>query len=120
MRALANVYRQIGDLANARRMLEESLRIRPYFGQALMSLGTIAWDEGDRVAARVYFQRAVDANPLLGGAHLKLAIALHDAGEVERAFEEFELFVRYALPSEAAEAAQVSRMLRERRGTTPR
>jgi hypothetical protein len=113
--AQANVYRQMGDLQNARRMAEESLRLRPEFGYTLMTLGSIAWDEGNRVAARDYFQRAVDADPLLGGAHLKLAVALHEAGEVERAFEEFELYVRYALPSEAAQAAEIARMLRERR-----
>lgn len=113
--AQGNVYRQIGDLRNARLMLEESLRLRPDFGHALMTLGIVAWDEGDRVAARGLFQRAVDAAPLLGPAHLRLAIALHEAGEVERAIEEFELFVRYALPSEAAEAAQVARMVREMR-----
>jgi cytochrome c-type biogenesis protein CcmH/NrfG len=118
--ALGNVYRQIGDLRSARRLLEESLRLRPDFAHALMALGTVAWDEGNRVEAREHFQRAVEANPLLSGAHLKLAVALHETGEVERAYEEFELFVRYALPSEAAEAAQVARMLREMRAATTR
>ncbi len=113
--ALANVRRQLGDLTGARADLEEALRIDPAFPHALLAMGGIRWDEGDHVAGRAYFQRAVDADPLLAAAHLKLAGALHEAGEEDRAYQELELFVRYALPSEAAQADQVVQMLRDRR-----
>lgn len=113
--ALGNVYRELGDAQNARRLFEESLRLRPYFGHTLMALGTLSWEEGDRAGARQYFQRAVDANPVLSGAHLKLAIALYETGERDRAYDEFELYVRYAAPWEAENVARITQLLRERR-----
>jgi tetratricopeptide (TPR) repeat protein len=115
MVAFGYVYRELGDLQGARRCWEASLKLRPLFGPTLVALGNLAWDEGDRGEARRYLELAVQAEPQLATAHLKLAAVLGAMGEEARSYEELELFLRYALPSQAREAALAEQMLRERR-----
>jgi tetratricopeptide (TPR) repeat protein len=118
--ALGITYRSIGDLDSARRMWEAGLERDPRHARSLLALGNLAWDLADPLGARDYFQRAVESDPSLAVAHLKLAIVLERTGDLERALPHYEAFTRTAPPSLAADAAQVERMLYERRAGTRR
>jgi cytochrome c-type biogenesis protein CcmH/NrfG len=118
--ALGITYRSIGDLDSARRMWEAGLERDPTHARSLLALGNLALDLADPAGARDYFQRAVESDPSLAVAHLKLAIVLERTGDLERALPHYEAFTRTAPPSLAADAAQVERMLNERRAGTRR
>jgi tetratricopeptide (TPR) repeat protein len=113
--ALGMVYRSIGDIEAARRVWEAALEWNPRHARSLLALGDLAWELADPAGARDHFERAVQSDPSLAVAHLKLAIVLERSGEVERALSHYEAFTRTAPPALAGDAAQVQRMLDQRR-----
>ena len=77
--------RERGDLAQARKLLERVLRLRPGFAAALGNLGMVRAEEGALAEAIELYERALALDASLAETRLNLANALLARGEPGRA-----------------------------------
>ncbi|MCE9527811.1 MAG: tetratricopeptide repeat protein, partial [Planctomycetales bacterium] len=75
-------------VAEARKLLDESLKTWPDHAPSLLLRSDIALVESDESGARGFLQRAVAATPFDNNAHLKLSTVLLRLGEKEAAKKE--------------------------------
>jgi tetratricopeptide (TPR) repeat protein len=81
---LGSAYRQLGELAKAKRCLETALQLTPAQPMAMVGLGLIAQKNGDLPEAVRQYSRAMAAQPTDVG-YLLLAQALQQEGRTEEA-----------------------------------
>ena len=83
--ALGFLTFEAGEFAEARTHFEEALRRDSSFAQAANNLGYIAENvDGDPVAASLWYERSIDADPNSVSAHVNLAsVAVRHLGRVD-------------------------------------
>lgn len=92
----ANVYREQGDLAQAKVCLEQSIEVSPLWGEGHEGLGMIAMERGDLDAAEDHLRRAVEAEPSRATAHRALAMLYISRGDLREARTAVETALMYA------------------------
>jgi spermidine synthase len=98
---LAAVHAGTGDLEEAARQYEETLRINPRFRSAQTNLGQIRAVQGRLPEALVHFREAVKLAPWIPETHSHLASALVLTGQIDEAFRQFNEAARLAPRSPA-------------------
>lgn len=111
---LATAYLEQGRLPDAERILKGIVVIEPTNAAAQNGLGVLAIQRQDGVAARVYFEKAVELDPDLVEAYLNLGLLYKMVGEKARARASFERFLAKAPPRQyKAEIPKVRAALAE-------
>jgi tetratricopeptide (TPR) repeat protein len=82
---LSRMYREEGDLANARRELENAIRLEPSNPIALREMGLILFSAGNYELSRRFFVRAINANPNDKAAQGYLGCALARLNRLDEA-----------------------------------
>ena len=72
---LANVYRQMGDLAASRYELEEAIRVKPKYIPARIAMGVLLLVSGQRTRAIEQWQEALKIEPADKSAQMYLRMA---------------------------------------------
>lgn len=83
--AVATSRRSLGELGEARRLLDEMLRDRPKNPQILIERGLVDLDDNRPADAEQYFQRAAASAPEIPELHLALARCLNLLGRTAEA-----------------------------------
>jgi Flp pilus assembly protein TadD len=96
---LGTVYMMTGDLARARRYMEDALRIEPGVSRAHNGLGVIAARAGKPDEAIAHWKRAVAANPREWDTLFNLGMLLQKEGREAEARTYLERFRREAPPA---------------------
>lgn len=84
------IYRFEGDTAEARRLFQKAVEMRPDFASAYVNLALIERDEGDSDKAMALLDRAVEADPAYAEAYAQRAVTHRLAGRFEQALEQYE------------------------------
>ena len=84
------IYRFVGDTAEARRLFQKAVEMRPDFASAYVNLALIERDEGDSDKAMALLDRAVEADPAYAEAYAQRAVTHRLAGRFEQALEQYE------------------------------
>lgn len=95
---LGELYRQVGRLPDAERLLKQALHLQPRFPEAAMNLGNVLRDQGRYAEAINEFQHAVAWRPSYANAHLNLANTLWKEGRVKSAIEHYQACVQLGSP----------------------
>jgi tetratricopeptide (TPR) repeat protein len=121
----AALYGRRGELARARRLLEDALRREPGFVDARVDLGTVARLEGRRDEAHSCYSQALERDPRSLGALSNLGQLCAEGGDVHAAFDAFVRAIKVdprcepalrglaGLATTAAVEAEVGTVLRE-------
>jgi tetratricopeptide (TPR) repeat protein len=80
------------NLAQARSLLENAIRLEPKLGAAYLQLGILYAAGNDLPRAISNYQKAIEANPRLEEAHYRLAHAYRLTGQTPQAQEELRLY----------------------------
>jgi Tfp pilus assembly protein PilF/5-hydroxyisourate hydrolase-like protein (transthyretin family) len=91
---LGEVLRRRKDFQDAERVLAESLKIDDNSWQAHFTLGRVFWDQGEIVKAGKHLGRTLQLKPDFAEAHLLAGNVLLRVNAPERAFLEFEEYLR--------------------------
>jgi len=83
---MGHAYRELGELAEARSSLEQSVKLNEKFFQAWMDLGVVSQRLGDPAEAAHAYQEAMQIQPYDVG-YLLLARALEQTGRTDEAEE---------------------------------
>ena len=97
---LATAYLEAGRLPDAERVFKAVAAMESSNAAAQNGLGIVAIQRQDPVAARGYFERAVEFDPDLVDAHLNLGLLYKMSGDRARARLCFERFLAKASPRE--------------------
>ncbi len=89
-------FRNAGRLSEAIAVYQEIARIAPNAAAAYANLSTLLMESGDADAAARAAQQAIAANPAFHGAHVALAAALEESGEIAQAIVEFDRAIELA------------------------
>ena len=84
------IYRFEGDTAEARRLFQKAVEMRPDFASAYVNLALSERDEGDSDKAMALLDRAVEADPAYAEAYAQRAVTHRLAGRFEQALEQYE------------------------------
>jgi hypothetical protein len=82
-------------MANAQRMYEKALRIRPDDEKAICNLGSLYLKRRMTAEAVAQFQRAMEVNPKSSLAHYNLAIVFAEEKIYREAIREWEIAAKY-------------------------
>ena len=93
---LGEIAEKTGQLANAAKLLAESVHLRPSFAEPYVELAKLASDRGDDQGAARHLEKAVTLAPGNRTAHYRLAQLYKRQGETRRADAEFEAARRLA------------------------
>jgi tetratricopeptide (TPR) repeat protein len=93
----------------ARNLLLKAVDADPQCAEAYLQLGILAFAQRDSAGAIDFYSRAIAANPKLGEAHYRLAVAYDRSGKPEEARREFAAHDRI----EKEELDKVERQRRE-------
>ncbi|MCL4822133.1 MAG: tetratricopeptide repeat protein [Vicinamibacteria bacterium] len=85
-----------GRLAEARRHLDEALRLAPDVAEHRLNVGRLLLADGANAAALPHLEAAVQLDPWLVSAHNNLGVALLRLGRAEEAIPRFEEALRRA------------------------
>jgi tetratricopeptide (TPR) repeat protein len=105
---LANVLRQAGRAGEAKRLLEEVVRLDPLFAEAWYNLAHLAEDRGDRAAARRCLERSIAIDPDYADAIYNLARLRMVSGDAVTAAALYERYLALDPRSRWAERARRS------------
>jgi tetratricopeptide (TPR) repeat protein len=107
---LGIIYQREGRLADARRRLDRSLRIKPDFPPARLNMGIVLAGMGDSSGAVGQIEEAIRQAPDYFDAHLNLGLVLMGFGKKAEAAESFRkaLAVRPGDPTAASMLAAAS------------
>jgi len=92
--ALANAYRQRGDLARAEQEIAEALRIRPDSGDARSDFALVLLDQGRLGDARAQLERALASGADAAKVHTALGLASERAGDLPSAIASYREALR--------------------------
>jgi tetratricopeptide (TPR) repeat protein len=88
--AMANAYRQLGDLESAESSLREELKINPNCADAAVNLGVVL-QEKNKVGEAIHcYRKAIELNPHHPILHWNFAIASLLAGDYKTGWSEYE------------------------------
>ena len=96
--ALVQALRAAGDLKGALSAAREANALYPNIGEALLALGETLLALGHLPAAIAEFQRALRLDPDSSAARFALGCAWSEAGEADKALEQFALVPPRAVP----------------------
>ncbi len=108
--ALANYYYaislwkqrdQAGNLADAEKLLNKSLRLDPKLGAAYLQIGIIYFDRADFPQAIAAFQKTIQVTPDLEEAHYRLSQTYERTGERLKAQQELDLYQQLSRKKQA-------------------
>lgn len=116
---LALAHQQQGDTASARRALQEALRLKSAFPEALYLLGNLDIAADNLPAAIGNFQRAVDAAPSYVAARNNLANALLLNGQTDAAIGQYRRILQER-PQDRAVQENLARALEIQAAGRPR
>ena len=88
--ALANIYRQMGDLDGAEQSLRRELEINPNCADAAVNLGVVLQEKHRVGEAIACYRQAIELNPHHPVLHWNFAIASLLAGNYETGWNEYE------------------------------
>lgn len=88
--AMANAYRQLGDLASAEASLRRELEINPNCADAAVNLGVVLQERHQVKEAIHCYKQAIQLNPHHPILHWNFAIASLLAGDYETGWHEYE------------------------------
>lgn len=86
---LANVYRSLGDNANAKKWFEMTLEIDKDFPQAYLGLGILSYRKGNFAEAEIYYRKSLDNSSELHKLHFRLGQTLLKQEKISEAITEF-------------------------------
>ncbi|KAA3606968.1 MAG: tetratricopeptide repeat protein [Calditrichaeota bacterium] len=93
---LANVYRSLGDNANAQKWFKKTLEINPNFAQANLGLGILDYRKGNFAEAEKFYRKALGKNSEIPKLHFRLGQTLLKQEKIPEAIaeitKEIELF----------------------------
>jgi tetratricopeptide (TPR) repeat protein len=92
---VGEIWLRAGMTDEAIRYLENAISLDPKMTQALLALGTLRYEQGDRAKAIELFKQAVESAPQLWQAHWLLSDAYLRGGNYEQAREQAEAAVKY-------------------------
>jgi predicted TPR repeat methyltransferase len=107
---LVRALRDAGDLAGALSAAREADRLSPNIEEAVLALGETLMALGYLPSAIAEFQRALRLDPDSNAARFDLGCAWAEAGEAEKALEQFAQLPPGAVPDLAAKIAAVQAM----------
>ncbi|MFO7692068.1 MAG: tetratricopeptide repeat protein [Vicinamibacterales bacterium] len=110
---LADLYRAEGREADGERLLVEAVRLEPGAAEALHALGLLYVRQGRRKDAMALLERAYELVPATPRYGYVYAVALHDAGNVDKAVAVLTA-VQAARPGDADTLAALAMFERER------
>ncbi len=84
------IYRFEGDTAEARRLFEKAVEMRPDFASAYVNLALIERDEGRTDEALLLLDRAVKADPDYAEAYAQKGVTYRLTGRFDQALEQYE------------------------------
>jgi tetratricopeptide (TPR) repeat protein/mono/diheme cytochrome c family protein len=87
--SLAKIYLQIGELDEALREIQQSVRLKPGSAAGQYNLGTALAAKGRHEEAILHFVEAVRLDPDLAYAYNSLGVSLYALGRVDEAVEHF-------------------------------
>jgi len=87
------LYRESGDLRDAKALLEQGLALEPGNGPLIMDYATLLFIAGEYSRAAEYFRKALGLNPLYAAANACLGHIALQAGRPREAVAEFETAV---------------------------
>jgi tetratricopeptide (TPR) repeat protein len=85
---------RLGDLARARRHLEEALRLRPDSAVAHHNLALVHLESGGEARAIAHYEEALRLDPDYAAAHDSLGNVLANRGEIAAAVDHFAAVLR--------------------------
>jgi len=92
---------QAGNLDEAEKLLNKSLRLDPKLGVAYMQLGTIYFDRADFAHAIAAYQKTIQVSPDLEEAHYRLSQTYERTGEKLKAQQELDLYQQQSRKKQA-------------------
>ena len=110
--SLAKAHLQVGQLDEARRHVEESVRLKPAAAAGHYNLGTVLAAQGRREQAIASFSEAVRLDPTFAYAHNSLGASLYALGRSQEAIGHF----RRAIEIEPAYANALNNLARALEG----
>lgn len=116
--ALVRALRQAGDLSGALSAAREANALNPNIGEAVLALGEILSALDHLPAAIAEFQRALRLDPNSAAARFALGCAWSEAGEAEKALDEFVRLPPDSVP-ELAEKIFLATAMRDRPRSDP-
>ena len=109
--ALVAALREAGDLGGALDAARQASALNPNVAPAILALGEILLTAGHLPTAIAEFQRALRLDPDSFDARFKLGCAWAEAGEADKALEQFALVPPGAISGLAAKIAEAQAML---------
>ncbi len=86
---LGNVYRMLGEIDTARRVLQEIHSRHPRYLPGILNLALLSRDAGNLNEAISYYEKIVELRPTMAAAWNDLGILLEKTGQREKAKEAF-------------------------------
>jgi predicted Zn-dependent protease len=91
---LATALSDLGDLRQARALLERALKVDPNYKEARNNLGIVLAQQNDNVRASAELMRAVQLDAKFAAAHFNLALVFERLGRNPEAAREWDTFMR--------------------------
>ena len=91
---LATDFLRSGNVAEAKKHLEQAVAFRPQFADARANLGSLLAEEGKLADAKVHLVEALRSNPQFEQAHYNLGNILKAEGDYENAADHFATVIQ--------------------------
>jgi len=96
---LATLYLQLGRLPEAERTVKAILTQNERHPEGNNAAGLVAVQKGDGNRARLYFEKAIQADPQRAEPYMNLGLLAEQAGQIQVAIDHFRRFLERAQPA---------------------